>query len=487
MGWRKAGLRARHAGDRETAGASSACLAGVACPALALAAALAAATAATGVIFASAVWAAAVGSDSSGCIPAAGAASDTLRLRFEVGASTDVTNEQFYADAYLADTTFLGRRLVSAPETRHAGVLQLGIRGTRAHRALRYELRHLLSLGDLLQRGLLELEGAYDFAARWRFSFAPRGEVRHDRTFGRDLTEARGGAAARLRRAFGGEDTFAELGLGGDFLRTSGRGADFVLDRNAASVSLALDRSGLDPGEWRAGWSLALRSFPDSSERSHLEHGWEGRWRHVTAGGHGLTLEVEGARRGTLEAAPTTRDQFLDGRAALELELWSLASWSWRARAEGELLRYDHEDSVLYLDTRVARGRAGPRWQSATGWSLSAALRVERLLSPRDPGEEYAETGGELGVEWLGRRGWWSAVPAAGWREYLRPSGEPGPASLPGMHSSFAFYELTLFGDQSLPGALRLRVAGTGRLECHTAHEQDAGSLYFSVDLRRLF
>ena len=221
--------------------------------------------------------------------------------------------------------------------------------------------------------------------------------------------------------------------------------------------------------------------------RSHLEHGWEGRWRHVTAGGHALALEVEGARRGTLEAAPTTRDQFLDGRAALELELWSLASWSWRARAEGELLRYDHEDSVLYLDTRVARGRTGPRWQNAAGWSLSAALRVERLSSPRDPGEEYAETGGELGVEWLGLHGWWSAAHAAGWREYLHPSGEPGPTSLPGMHSSFAFYELTLFGDQPLPPALRLRVAGTGRLEYHTAHEQDAGSLYFSIDLRRLF
>jgi len=34
---------------------------------------------------------------------------------------------------------------------------------------------------------------------------------------------------------------YTEQGLGGDFLRKGGRGADFILDRNAGSVSLALD------------------------------------------------------------------------------------------------------------------------------------------------------------------------------------------------------------------------------------------------------
>src|SRR2546422_614398 len=36
---------------------------------------------------------------------------DTLRTRFEAGAASDVTNEQFYEDAFV-DTIALGRRLV---------------------------------------------------------------------------------------------------------------------------------------------------------------------------------------------------------------------------------------------------------------------------------------------------------------------------------------------------------------------------------------
>ena len=181
------------------------------------------------------------------------------------------------------------------------------------------------------------------------------------------------------------------------------------------------------------------RSFPDSSERSHLEHGWEGRWRYVTDEGHAFAIETAGARRATLAAAPTTRDRFWEGSGALELELWSMATWSWRTRLEGELLRYDREDSLLYLGTRVLRGRTGPRLQGAAGWSLRLAARGERLQSPRDPGEEYVETGGELAFEWFGRRGWWSLAPAAGWREYPGASDGSASVSLSGIHSSFAF------------------------------------------------
>jgi len=415
------------------------------------------------------------------------AAPDTSRWRVEAGVGADVTNEQFYEDAYLADTTAFGRRLVSTPEARYAGLLDMRLEGTRARRAVRYQLHHALSLGDLLQRGLLDLDRDHDFGSDWRLHFAPRVELRHDRTFGRNLTEAREGATARLRHLVRGEDTFAEVGLGGDFLRTWGQGADFILDRNAGSVSLALDHLGLEPGEWRLAWRLVARSFPDSCERSHLEHGWEARWRRMTGGGHVLDLETTGARRATFAVAPTTRDRFWEGRAALDLELWSLATWSWRTRVEGELLRYDREDSLLYLGTRVLRLRTGPRLHGVAGWSLGLAACGERLECPRDPGEEYAEAGGELAFEWLGRRGWWSLAPAAGWREYLGASGGAALATLPDLHSSFAFYELALFGDQPLPGSLRLRLSGTGRAEVHGDGTDDARSLYFSVDVRRLF
>jgi len=418
---------------------------------------------------------------------AAEAAPDTLRLRLEAGVGTDITNEQFYEDAFLADTLFLGRRLTGTPETRHAGVLDLDLQGTRGDGFLQYRLHHVLSVGDRLTRGLLDLSGTCDVAPDWRFQLAPSVEYRRDRTFGRDLTEARGGTTARLRHRFRDEDTFAELGLGGDFLRTSGRGADFIPDRDAGLLALVVERAGLDAGEWRAGWRLAARAFPDSSERNHLEHGWEARWRHVTAAGHALTLEGEGARRTTRRAAPTARDRFWEAQAAVEAELGTLSAWTWRARLEGEVLRYEQQDSVLYLDASVLRARLGPRWQDSGGRSVSLAARGERLTSPRDPGEDYDEAGGELTAEWLGLRGWWSVAPAAGWRQYRDTSAWAAGSSLPGVHSSFAFYEVTLFGDQPLPGALRLRVSGAGRVEVHTDRTQDTRSLYFSVDLRRLF
>ena len=43
-----------------------------------------------------------------------------------------------------------------------------------------------------------------------------------------------------------------------------------------------------------------------------------------------------------------------------------------------------------------------------------------------------------------------------------------------------------MFGDQPLPGSLRLRLSGMGRAVVHSDGTEDARSLYFSLDLRRL-
>ena len=53
--------------------------------------------------------------DSSRPVSEARAAPDTSQWRVEAGVGTDVTNEQFYEDAFLADTTASGRRLASTP------------------------------------------------------------------------------------------------------------------------------------------------------------------------------------------------------------------------------------------------------------------------------------------------------------------------------------------------------------------------------------
>ena len=55
------------------------------------------------------------------------------------------------------------------------------------------------------------------------------------------------------------------------------------------------------------------------------------------------------------------------------------------------------------------------------------------------------------------------------------------------LHSSFAFGEMQVFGDQGLPARLRARVLVDGRMEWHEDQSQNSRSLYFSLDLRRLF
>src|SRR5262245_56143895 len=65
---------------------------------------------------------------------------DTVRVGLEVGIGSDVTNEQFYEDAFI-DTLPLGRRLVSDPEARVSSVLRTALEGTRDGRAIGYRLQ----------------------------------------------------------------------------------------------------------------------------------------------------------------------------------------------------------------------------------------------------------------------------------------------------------------------------------------------------------
>ena len=85
-----------------------------------------------------------------------------------------------------------------------------------------------------------------------------------------------------------------------------------------------------------------------------------------------------------------------------------------------------------------------------------------------------------------GRNSRCGPLPAAGRREHLGTSGGSGSVSLPGIHSSSAFYELAVFGDQPVPGSLRLRLSGMGRADVRR-EGADSRSLYFSLDLRRIF
>ena len=122
---------------------------------------------------------------------------------------------------------------------------------------------------------------------------------------------------------------------------------------------------------------------------------------------------------------------------------------------------------------------------SGRAW-LAAGPRAELLTAPWNPAERYREWGASLEVEFLDDGRWWLLGPAAGRRGY--EVSEVGSSTEPNaIHSSYLFAELQVLADQALPGHWRLRLTANGRSEKHDDPSQDARSLYFSLDLRRLF
>ena len=154
----------------------------------------------------------------------------------------------------------------------------------------------------------------------------------------------------------------------------------------------------------------------------------------------------------------------------------------------GEALRYDRRDSTVFFDHRIARGSLA--WQlERDRWHVGLGPRVERLWSNDAPDEEYSEWAGVLEWEWLGLGPFWEIAPAAGWRDYRETaaSAPEGGPPIPTARSPYAFYELSAIADQPLPGSLRLRSQLQARWERNTDRSRDARSLYFSIDVRRLF
>ncbi len=405
-------------------------------------------------------------------------------LRLELGASTDLTNERYYEDE--TDSTFqvVGRRTITTPETRYAGVLFAGLDGTRGRRSTRYTLDNHLSLGDRVQRGASWLTWRSELSPEWMLVLTPRLEASHDRTFGRDLSEWRAGATSRLRRALGESGLGAEVGVGGDLVRARGAGAEFIPNREALNGSLAIERDGLWD-DWRAAVAWTARSYPDSAVRNHRDLGVEARWRRSFENGDWLALEAGALRRRTVRPAPTTRDDLSEARAALEGEARAGQAWSLTGRLEGEGLQYETPDSTLYFDQTILRGWLAPRFAAGPWLGVAAGPRAEWLVSPIDPAEEYSELGGAVEFESFGGGAWWRLAPAAGRRAY-RHERQRGRFDPVGLHTDYDFVELDLLADQGLGAGWRLRVLASGRLERHNDSSDDSSSLYFSLDLRRL-
>jgi hypothetical protein len=180
---------------------------------------------------------------------------------------------------------------------------------------------------------------------------------------------------------------------------------------------------------------------------------------------------------------PTTRDNFWLRQAGLEAALRLSERWSASARLEWEDTGFDAADPT-YFDYSVARARWAGRYQPTPFTSVELAPHLEWLRAPLQRAEEFGEGGAEVEMAWIGARSYVSLSPAGGRREYR---GAAGDAVVPVSHSDYLFVELNGLLDFPFGGGVRVRGAGSVRWEEHDEDDDDSRSLYFSLDLRRIF
>ena len=415
---------------------------------------------------------------SSAALPA-----DSLAVRFEVGASADGSNELFYEQSY-TDTTFLGRRLHGTPESRGAGVAAMELTGARGSGRWQYTLRPELTLGDAVTRAVATGTLRFRPDPRWRLAFEPRAEYSRDLSFDLDRRELVLASTASALRRF--SDDVLDLRLGGELLQTPASRDPFLLAHRVGRGVLDWDHDGILGLGWDLRYEADVRTFPDSTLRDHQEHQVELSARRDFSGGHALTMLAGLTRRSTLYSAPGTRDRFTEARAEVRGTWRFDESYSCVAGVEGDGYRYDDPDSLVDFDYTIVRAEAHVRRDFAGRAWLSAGPRLEWLAAPWNPSERYREFAAAVEFEFLGTGRWWLLGPAIGRRGY--EVSESGQSTDPNaIHSTYLFAELQVLGDQSLPGRLRARITANVRLEKHDDPSQDARSLYFSLDLRRLF
>jgi len=416
---------------------------------------------------------------------ARGQQADTSHTRWELGGSADVTNERWVEDTF-DDTTFTGRRLTSSPEYRSAGVAALDL--VRAFpRGGRLALRQEATAGDRLMRSFTRLEWRGLPREGWRAALAPEFDVRRDRSFGGDRREWRFRPDGRLRMTSADGSRTWDVLVGGDWFRTTGTSDVTSLDRNAGRAWL---RGGftplLSPWEYEVGAGADVRAFPDSTSRDHVESHGALTVRRTLAAAGAATLDLQLDRRSTVYPTATTRDRFWSGRGDLScfLPLHDRLTAELWASIDG--YAYDRPDSAVYFDYQVWVARPALRWSLAGDWAVRVGPRLERMNAAAVPAERYTQVAGVLEFERLHAGDWWSLAPAAGWRAYDR-SAATLSLDEPDLHSSYLFLEAEAFADLGLPGAVRVRLSGSGRYERHEDPSQDASSLYLSLDLRRRF
>jgi hypothetical protein len=410
---------------------------------------------------------------------------DTSFVRWELGGTSDLTNERFYEETY-DDTLFTGRRLSSSPEYRSAGVGAVEL--SRAFvRGSRLRFRQEATAGDHVLRSFTRLEWQGEPRDGMRAILAPELDVRRDRSFGADRRELRFRPDARLRfTSLDRSQTWSML-AGGDWYRTSGTSDVLSLDRNAGRAWLRYGYTPLDAAwETELGYGADVRAFPDSTVRDHVEQHAALMLRRMLPGSGSAAVEVQLDRRTTLYATPSTRDHFWSGRVDANAFVPFTEKFTAEVWLSADGYRYDRPDTSVYFDYRVWTVRPALHWSLAGSWGLRAGPRLEILDAPEVSAERYRQVAAVLEFERLHAGDWWSIAPSAGWREYDRSAATLSLAN-PDLHSSYLFVEGDVFADVGLPGRVRLRLSGSGRIESHEDPSQDASSLYVALDVRRRF
>lgn len=414
-------------------------------------------------------------------------AADSTSVRLEAGFASEVSNEQFY-ESSIDDTTFLGRRLLDAPESRVAAVALADLHRTFGDGRWLVRFAPDVSLGDEAMRAAASATLRGQVGDRTRVSLEPRAEYRRDDGFGLSRRDWRASLAGRLRRLDLDELGALRLSGGAEVVRSL-EGADgFVLSGHAARAELGYSRTPLLGPEWDLAYGLVARAYRDSTDRDHLEHRLLASLRAGAGGPHDFLLFAEAERRQATRDVSGSRDRFLRLDADAGASLAMGEAWSLRPSARLEWVRHDEPDSVVDFDYVVARAQLAVGRDLGPAWRASAGARAEWLASPWNTAEEYGEFAAVAELERFTGGTMWSLAPSAGSRAYARAasSASSGPLA-PLLHSNFRFVDVTVLLDQPLPARLRLRITGAARAEWHTIADHDARSLYFSCDVRRLF
>lgn len=410
------------------------------------------------------------------------AGADSVSVHAEAGLTVDASNELFYEDAS-TDTTFLGRRLYGTPDTRAAGVALLRVDGSAAGGRLTFGAHPEVTLGDGVSRATGDLALRWKPDDAWRFAFEPRAELSHDQRFGLDRRESLAGVVGRVRRRISAAGDALEARASGEWLGTPGGGDPYLLAHRTSEAGIRWDHP--SPLGWDAsvGASGVRRVYADSTTRNHQALRADAVV-HRDVGALSLDVDGDGERRVTLADVPGSRDRFLDLRARVRGELRVGERHALVLAAEHEARVFDAPDSTLDFDYAVDRVALAVRRELAPGLDVELGPRAEWASTDWNPSERYAEVAGAGTLEWLGDSHWWLVTPAVGWRGYDAHAIVPGGGT---PHSSYAFADLQLLAEQPLPQRLRLRLVGAARGERHIDRSQDSASLYFSLDLRRLF